>query len=296
MTKTTDVSDLTKSQPGALRKYADKAPVFNNGGGEAERKGKGGLLEQAPVIPRIITPTPYVWREAVKIPLRVWLYGKHYIRKYISAIFAAGGLGKSSLVLVEAIAMATGRPLLGVPVPKRLRVWYWNGEDPAEETERRIAAILLHFKISREEIEGWLFTDTGRETPVCITKRHKGEVIFTPDAEALKQAIKANSIDVFILDPFVKTHEVPEIDNGAIDFVARIFAGIADETNCSIALTHHVRKASNFGRGEITADDGRGAGAQGCRSICPRHECYGGRGSIKRTSQGERPQELFSSR
>jgi AAA domain len=210
---------------------------------------------------RVITPTPFVWRNPATIPRRQWLYGKHYIRKFISATFAAGGLGKTSLALVEAVAMATGRPLLGVPVPKRLRVWYWNGEDPAEETERRLAAILLHFKIPREEVEGWLFTDTGREMPICIAQTLKNSVVFTPDAPALTASIIANKIDVFICDPFVKTHGVAENDNGAIDGVATSFARAADQANCAVELTHHVRKAGGTGRSEVSADDGRGAGA-----------------------------------
>ena len=195
------------------------------------------------------------------IPRREFLYGKFYARKFISTMIAAGGIGKSSLALVETIAMVTGRPLLGVPVPKRLRVWYWNGEDPKEETERRIAAILLHFKISPEEIEGWLFTDSGRETPICIAEPHKDGVIFGSDAKALSEEITAKKIDVFVLDPFVKTHGVSENINGAIDLVARKYAGIADEADCAIGLAHHVRKASSNGRAEVTIDDARGAGS-----------------------------------
>ncbi len=38
--------------------------------------------------------------------------------------------------------MATGKPLLGVTPKTRNRVWYWNGEDPLEETERRTGAPL----------------------------------------------------------------------------------------------------------------------------------------------------------
>jgi hypothetical protein len=264
MAKGPDWNDVHRARPGAIRDALTEPDIPFNvaepsedpGYSTGEPPGNGDARGK-----RIIVPTPYVWREPSKIPLREWLYGKHYIRKYISATFAPGGLGKTSLALVEAIAMAAGRPLLGVPVPKRLRVWYWNGEDPAEETERRIAAILSYFKIPREEIEGWLFTDTGRKTPICIARRQKNDVIFTPDADALIQAIKQNSIDVFILDPFVKTHNVPENDNGAIDSVARTFAAIADEAGCSIELTHHVRKVSSFGRAEVTVDDGRGAGA-----------------------------------
>lgn len=38
----------------------------------------------------------------------------------------------------------------------------------------------------------------------------KNEVVYTPDAKALTVAIIATAIDVFICDPFVKTHGVPE--------------------------------------------------------------------------------------
>ena len=79
---------------------------------------------------RLITPTPYVWTDPSTAPMRQWLYKPGYIRKYISAVFARTKLGKSSLVLVEAMAMATNRALLGVQPSSRLRVWYWNGEDP----------------------------------------------------------------------------------------------------------------------------------------------------------------------
>ena len=56
----------------------------------------------------------------------------------------------------------------------RLRVWYWNGKDPRDETERRIAAICKHFRIAAVEIEGWLFVDSGRNLEIIIpSKRQK---------------------------------------------------------------------------------------------------------------------------
>jgi hypothetical protein len=50
---------------------------------------------------------------------------------------APGGRGKSSLVLVEAVAMATGRALLGDEPLRRLKVWYHNGEENWEEPEAK---------------------------------------------------------------------------------------------------------------------------------------------------------------
>jgi hypothetical protein len=42
-------------------------------------------------------------------PRRQWLYGKHYLRRTTSLTAAPGGMGKSSLLLVESLAMATAR-------------------------------------------------------------------------------------------------------------------------------------------------------------------------------------------
>jgi hypothetical protein len=103
------------------------------------------LDERARDGPSLIRATPFVWCEPRNLPPRRFVYGRHLIERFLSSIVAPGGVGKSSLELVEILAMVTGRPLLGVKPARRLRVWYWNGEDPKEEIERRIAAICLHY-------------------------------------------------------------------------------------------------------------------------------------------------------
>jgi hypothetical protein len=207
--------------------------------------------------PPKLTATPWRWRDPKEMPPRAFVYGKHYIRKFVSVGFGAPGGGKSSKRLIEALAMASGRALLGVKPVQRLRVWYWNGEDPAEETDRRIAAACLHYGIKPEELNGCLFTDSGRSTPIVIAEQTKtGALIAAPVVEELKACIKELGIDVFTLDPFVSCHRVSENDNPAIDAVAKKFAEIADETNCSVQLEHHVRKTNG---NDATVDDGRGA-------------------------------------
>jgi hypothetical protein len=49
-----------------------------------------------------VAATPHVWRDPATIPPRAWLYGRHYIRKFVSCTVAPGSLGKSSLAVVEA--------------------------------------------------------------------------------------------------------------------------------------------------------------------------------------------------
>ena len=80
------------------------------------------------------------WRDPKTIPRRVFLYGHCYARGFVSVTIADGGVGKSLLKIVECLACATGRPLLGITPTERIRVLYWNGDDPYVEIERRIHA------------------------------------------------------------------------------------------------------------------------------------------------------------
>lgn len=206
-----------------------------------------------------IRATPYVYRDPAKLPVRQWVYGKHLIRRFLSTTVAPGAVGKSSLVLVEAIAMATGRPLLGVPVPKRLRVWYWNGEDPLEEIERRVAAICIHYGIDGRELEGFLFLDSGRTSKIIMASRTKdGPKVAEPVVAALINEIREKDVSVFMVDPFVSSHNISENSNDEIDLVATAWNDVAEEGDAAIELVHHVRKGMGLA-GEYTVEDGRGA-------------------------------------
>ena len=204
-----------------------------------------------------IKATPWVYRDPKTIPPRQWLYDRHFIRGFMACTISPGGIGKSSLLLVEAIAMASGRNLLSVGPVKPLQVWYWNGEDPIEEIERRVAAIMAFYRIDPNEIAGRLFIDTGRKQKIIIaSKTRNGVDIAHPLVKALKETIKANKIDVLIIDPFVRCHEVTENDNSEIELVADQWSSIADAGNCAVELVHHSRKS---GGAEITVEHGRGA-------------------------------------
>lgn len=204
--------------------------------------------------------TPFVWRDENEIPARQWLYGKHLLRKFVSVDVAAGGVGKSSVKIGEALAMASDRPLYGRAIHGGpLTVWLYNLEDPQEETERRLHATAKWFKIAPEEVAGRLYVDSGRDQRCVIASEGPhGTMIAAPLVAQLKQEIQSRGIDVLIIDPFVSSHEVSENDNRAIDQVAKEWGRIADECNCSINLVHHVRKGNGA---ETNTDSARGAKA-----------------------------------
>jgi RecA-family ATPase len=199
------------------------------------------------------------------IPPREFLFGKHYQRRTVSGTVAPGGTGKSSLVMVEAIAMATGRDLLGETIREPLRVWYHNGEDNMLELQRRVAGICHHYNnIPMEELEGGFFMTSGNEVPLRVAETWS-QVRLQTDHRLVKcitEAVGDNRIDVAILDPLVTLHGVPENNPGQMDQVIRIFTRLADSRNCAIDLSHHTRKlAPGSSSDDVTIDDMRGAGA-----------------------------------
>ncbi len=207
---------------------------------------------------RKIKATPFVLRDTTLIPPREWLFGRHYVRKYMGATFGAGGGGKSGHSVSETLAMVTGRPLLSGAPQKPLRVWYINLEDPADEIERRFGGAAKHFGIKADQISDRLFTNSGRDQEFVVMRLDgRATKVCEPVVQQIIAEIKNNQIDVLIVDPFVSTHEVEENDNTRIQQVAAQWVRIADEGNCSVELIHHVTK----GNLEITADSGRGAGA-----------------------------------
>src|SRR5690606_15042630 len=109
---------------------------------------------------------------------REWLYGSHLIRRYVSTTISPGGLGKSSMVMVEALSMVSGKSLLGERVhpAEPLRVWYWNGEDPNDEGARRIQAAAIEHKLTADDIGDRLFMDSGRDMRITLAKMTRGEI------------------------------------------------------------------------------------------------------------------------
>jgi hypothetical protein len=210
--------------------------------------------------PVVYVPTPFEPRDPRTFPRRQFLYGRHYARKFVSMTVAPGDVGKTSLTLTEAVAMAANMPLLGVHFRQAYRVWYWNGEDPRDEIDRRVLAICEHHKIDQQSLVANLFLDSGRNTRIVVAEmtRRSGFKIVVPVKEALIAALIELKIDILIIDPFVKAHRVNENDNMLMDTVATIFADIADAANCCVELVQHTRKTNGE---EVTLEDARGAGS-----------------------------------
>jgi hypothetical protein len=220
--------------------------------------------------PLEVVATPYVWRDPTTIKPREWVYGRSIQRGHVRAIIAPGSAGKTILSVGEALAMATGRNLLGQEVPGGpKRVWLWNLEDDGDELARIIQAACKHWSIGPEHIRDRLFVDSALEGAIlklATSTAAEGLTINRPLVAGMTDEMLARGIDYLHVDPFVSSHSANENDNGEIDAIAKEWALVAKNAKAGIGLAHHVSKA---GAAEVTAMSGRGAVAliNACRSV-----------------------------
>lgn len=204
-------------------------------------------------------PSVYDMFDEASIEPRRWIYGNHYLRSFVSVLASAGGVGKTSLQIVEALAIVTGKPLLGEPVKEQTNVWLVNLEDPLSEIERRVLAAMKHYDIKPEEVRGKLFVNAGRDFSLKFgIQTREGVLPNTKLVEYLCHKIPEKQIGCVFIDPFVGAHSINENDNMAVNAIVAEIRRVADETSCAIGLVHHIRK----GNGEdASIDSVRGAGS-----------------------------------
>lgn len=177
------------------------------------------------------------------LPKRHWILGRSLLRGYLSLLVAPPGVGKSTFSLMQAIAICIGMMLTGQSVYESGKVWVHNNEDDRDELKRRIAAILQHYSIPFASIKDSLAVTSGADRPFMAAKKDQaGRVIRQPDIEACIAQIKAHNIKLFIVDPFIETHEVEENSNEEIKIVAQLYREIAQKADCAVLLVHHTSK------------------------------------------------------
>jgi hypothetical protein len=182
-----------------------------------------------------------------------------YIRSYLTVTASAGGIGKTSLALAEAIAISTGKAILDRPVREQTNTWVINLEDPRAEMNLRLASLMQHYNISHDDLTGRLFIDG--EDDIQITLAAEGrDGIITNEAllDLMSAKIQQHNIGCVIIDPFVSVHAVNENSNVQVQIVVAMLRKLARDTDCAVHLIHHVRKGNGD---DATVDSIRGANA-----------------------------------
>lgn len=201
------------------------------------------------------------WRtiDAATIPRTRFVYADFFAAGYLSVTFAAPKTGKSLLALAEAIDAATGRGIFTGHPAKPVKVLYYNAEDDLAVLQARAVAMLQHWQIPQDEIEGRLFLVSGvaSDNSVVLIRGERAEIV-EPAFKALEDLIEREGISLAVFDPLQDLSHSPETNEVFRALGGRIRA-LASKTGAAIGLVHHTRKPSPGIT--PTLDDGRGGSA-----------------------------------
>jgi AAA domain/RepB DNA-primase N-terminal domain len=240
-----------------------------NGGTQEETKAEKEAEDEKQIEDFIGGVKPHAFPNEASLKQYDWLLGRHLLRGEVAGSAAMGGTGKSSLAIVEALAMASGKQLTYDTVPiEPIRVVLINLEDKRNTMDKRIAAAMRHHGLTKEDIGDRLIVIAKGEVSFKIAKQTSpGNVVRNPKAIAmLTRLMIEKRADVLSIDSFIRTHNVNENDNPAIEQVIECFEEVAQEAKCCVHLWHHTRK----GDGQAaTVEAARGAKAfiDACRSV-----------------------------
>ena len=234
--------------------YVD--PIWGEGGPPPDRKPRLSVVQddvqqEAFVLRRARLPDPKT------IPPRRWLYGTHLLRGFVSVLVAPGGTGKSSYAMAVGLCLATGQDFLGEHIFQRVNVACLNLEDPIDELDRRLAALMIRHRIDETDVDGRFFMHSGETRKVVMASLSAdGYSVVHPDEVALIAELKTHDIGLIIVDPFAESHTLEENSNPQMVSAAAAWRRVARAADCAVLLVHHVRKGA-----VMDIDSARGAKA-----------------------------------
>jgi hypothetical protein len=176
-------------------------------------------------------------------PPRGWLLGNTFCRKFISSLLGDGGVGKTAVRYVQYLSLVVDRMLTGEHLFERARVLIISLEDDTEELRRRILAAMIHHGIDRADVKGWLFyVAPGAAAGKLMSLDRGGRALRGQLGAKIEAAIITHNIDLVAIDPFVKSHAVPENENSIMDEVMQVLTDLASKHNIAIDAPHHISK------------------------------------------------------
>lgn len=201
---------------------------------------------------------PWQAKDLAAIPVPEFVYSDFYARKYTSVTLAAPKVGKSMLALAEALDMATGRGFLTGIQRDPLIVVYYNAEDDQDVMDARVAALLTHYGIPQDEIDGRFYPVSGVTADDFYMMSGDVPVINEALFVGLEKFCETARADVLIFDPLQDLSRSGET-NEAFRLLGQRLRRMANKVGVALGLIHHTRKVAAGITPSI--DDMRGGGA-----------------------------------
>ena len=166
-----------------------------------------------------------------------WLI--EHLLPIIGILLMAGipGIGKTWLVLLFALVVATGRSLLGRFQTRQGAVLLVLEEEDSSAVLERLDALYAGLELSQEE---------GDALPIHVLIQQGVSLVTvegTLEPELLRHIEEVKPVLV-VLDPFRRVHGLDENDSGQMSALFNLLRQLQVDMNCSLLLIHHLRKRS----------------------------------------------------
>ena len=206
------------------------------------------LLESAkgPPLPFEVVPLRDMLHNVPSPPAFIW---EGRVPIGVPTLLAAhGGTGKSTIMLMLAVATCMGLPLFGVNTMKR-NVVFFSGEDGSGLLLYRLMIICRHFGIDPADLDGHLYLLDSTEADPRLyveTPGIRGGDI-SPTFTALRKFVQEHSIGLVLIDNASDVYDASEIDRGRVRSFMRSLTIIARENSAGVVLLAHVDKGTSRG-------------------------------------------------
>ena len=184
--------------------------------------------------------------DAKKIPQRRWLLGRRRSVGEVTVDAGPPGVNKSSLLLIDAVAIATGRKLLADEVHESGGVLLLAGEDARRDVESRLAGILEYYKIKPQQLRNRLhivYLDELEDASSYSLARMREDMaaLNTHMLEWLREFPKVIAI---MVDPLAAWHQLIENSNDVLQVLWSALRSVAVRSHRHVGVDHHVTKAA----------------------------------------------------
>ena len=143
-------------------------------------------------------------------------------------------VGKSMLIYNLALAIASGKSFACFPIPNPKKVLVLSAEGGFDPNSQRLKKMVTHFQ--------------GVTSEYFNIQFNSNILLNNPsDYTALCGIITEKGINVLVIDPFIKFHDVDENSSNEIMKVLRPIRNMIEELNISVILVHHFGKNQNKG-------------------------------------------------
>jgi AAA domain/Bifunctional DNA primase/polymerase, N-terminal len=183
--------------------------------------------------------------DASQIPLRRWLLGHRRSVGEVTLDAGPPGVNKSTLMLTDAVAIATGRKILADEVHESGHVLLLAGEDARRDIEARIAGILAYYRIAPAELADRLHVVYLAEIdPAVYTLADMQADMATLNTRMLGWLRQYPDLVAIFVDPLVAWHRLIENSNEALQLLCAAMRAVAVQGKRHVGVDHHVTKVA----------------------------------------------------